>query len=74
MVNVNKYFENLQKHIFDCGFFCMLFMEYYDSREVVEYILESITQYRKIVAARLIKNRDNKVDLTDIMEKQLKFV
>ena len=52
----------------------MLFMEYYDSREVVEYILESITQYRKIVAARLIKNRDNKVDLTDIMEKQLKFV
>ena len=57
--------------MYDCGFFCMLFMENFNSRIMLDFDKDAIPSFRKIVAASLIDGRENEGDLSKIMDADL---
>ena len=51
----------------------MLFMEYFNTKVMLKFKTQGIVFYRRVVAARLIDNRENEGDIDKIMDKELKY-
>jgi hypothetical protein len=51
----------------------MLFMEHFNAKVMKEFSNENIPDFRKILAATLINNRDNNESVEKLMEEELQF-
>jgi hypothetical protein len=51
----------------------MLYMDHFNARIMLDFSNDDITDFRKILAASLINNRDNKESVEKLMEEQLQF-
>jgi Ulp1 family protease len=56
----------------DCGFFCILYIEHFNGKVMMEFGNNAIPNLRKVIAASLIDNRDNgDISLENVMEEEL---
>ena len=57
---------------YDCGFFGILFMEYFTGKVMPDFNNITIPHLRRMLAASLIDNRDNQEDdIEEIMNEDL---
>ncbi|CAM0947304.1 unnamed protein product [Alopecurus aequalis] len=55
---------------YDCGYFSMMYMSHFNGK-VMQDFDQNIPNFRKVLAAELIEERENNVDLLQIMENEL---
>ncbi|KAM0869830.1 hypothetical protein ACQ4PT_040414 [Festuca glaucescens] len=61
-----------QDTLFECGFYSILYMEYYSGKVMPKFENETIPDFRRVLAAGLIDNQDNQnEDVEEIMNEDL---
>jgi hypothetical protein len=56
---------------FDCGFYCILYIDQFTGKSMPDFTSEAIPDFRKILAASLINNRDNAESVEKLMDEEL---
>ncbi|KAM0850085.1 hypothetical protein ACQ4PT_053320 [Festuca glaucescens] len=56
-----------QNTLFDCGFYCILYMEHFNGKVMPTFENDAIPDFRRVLAASLIENRDNQSEDVDLI-------
>ncbi|KAM0894786.1 hypothetical protein ACQ4PT_024246 [Festuca glaucescens] len=56
-----------QNTLFDCGFYCILYMEHFNGKVMPTFENDAIPDFRRVLAASLIDNRDNQSEDVDLI-------
>jgi Ulp1 family protease len=53
--------------MYDCGFYSILYMEHFNGKVMPNFENDVVPDFRRLLAASLIDNRDNQSDDVDVI-------